>query len=171
MTDGRRNPAVNSYKRFIQGFPRDRFLHSGPHPAGLSYLVTSRYPETTGLNDIVRAGSGQHGTPRDGMQPRRDLTGLFARDLATAGLPGRNAATTGLNGIFSAGCGRRGTPRAGCSHDGTSYASAAVEPAGMATGRPSGAAGPTPTDSMPAAGAAAPAGSRRCYLAKQQPRL
>ena len=82
------------------------------------------------------------------MQPQRESTGLFVRDPATAGLPGRDAATTGFDGIFD---------ESKVSELGSvpSCTPVAAEAAGVATGRPSGPEGPTPTDSWPAAGAPA----------------
>ncbi|CAN0544142.1 unnamed protein product, partial [Laminaria digitata] len=47
---------------------------------------------------------------------------------------------------------------------------AAAEPAGVATGRPSGPAGPTPTDSWPAAGAAASLAAGAATSPATQPR-
>ena len=81
---------------------------SGNHGTDFFFLYGMRPPRyspgrdvaTMGFKGIFCTGSGP---PRDSpgeMQPRRDVTGLFVRDPATAGLCGRDAATAGLNGIF-----------------------------------------------------------------------
>ena len=82
-----------------------------------------------------------------GMQPRRERPRFLVRDPATAGLPRRDAVTTGLDGIFD----ESNVLELGSV---PSCTPAAAEPAGVATERSSGPAGPTPTDSWPAAGAA-----------------
>ena len=82
------------------------------------------------------------------MQPRRDSTGFYVRNPATAGLPGRVAATTGPDGMFDESnvLELYSVPRC---------VPAAAEPAGGATGRPSDAEGPTLMDPWPTARAAA----------------